>query len=75
MDGRIRILIVTDSPVLPSGLAETTRLIFSTLLDRHPDQYDLHQVGLCHCYAVTRPRWPIYRPWRRKGRAPSLACW
>ncbi len=67
MDWKIRILIVTDSPVLPTGLAETTRLIFSTLLDKYPEQYELHQVGICHCYAVTRPRWPIYPTMAVKG--------
>ncbi len=60
MSGKTRILIVTDSPVLPSGLAETTRLIFGGLLDRYPEAYELHQVGLFHCYAVTKPRWPVY---------------
>lgn len=56
----IRILIVTDSAVLPSGMAETTRLIFANLLRRYPGQYDLHQIGLFHCYAVTKPDWPIH---------------
>ncbi len=36
---RTRILVVTDSPILPSGLAETTRLIFGNLLKRYPEQY------------------------------------
>lgn len=67
MDTSTRILIVTDSAVLPSGLAETTRLIFSTLLDKYPEQYELHQVGLFHCYAVTQPRWPIYPTQAGKG--------
>jgi hypothetical protein len=64
---RTRILIVTDSPLLPSGLAETTRLIFSGLLDHYPDQYELHQIGICHCYAVTQPRWPVYPTIAVKG--------
>lgn len=68
MENKTRILIVTDSPVLPSGMAETTRLIFSTLLDRYPREYDLHQVGLFHCYAVTPPRWPIYPTIAARGR-------
>jgi glycosyltransferase involved in cell wall biosynthesis len=67
MENKTRILIVTDSPVLPSGMAETTRLIFSTLLDCHPDQYELHQVGLFHCYAVTQARWPIYPTQAARG--------
>jgi len=64
---KTRILIVTDSPVLPSGMAEATRLIFSTLLDKYPDRYELHQVGLFHCYAVAKPRWPIYPTMAGKG--------
>jgi glycosyltransferase involved in cell wall biosynthesis len=57
---RTRILIITDSAVLPTGLAETTRLIFGNLLALYPDQYDLHHIGLFHCYAVTETLWPIY---------------
>ncbi|MDA1278018.1 MAG: glycosyltransferase [Verrucomicrobia bacterium] len=55
-----KILIVTDSAALPSGMAETTRLIFEGLLDQFPHSYEIHQIGLFHCYAVTKPRWPIY---------------
>jgi glycosyltransferase involved in cell wall biosynthesis len=60
MPAKTRILIVTDSAALPSGLAETTRLIFGNLLDQYPGAYELHQIGLFHCYAVTTPRWPVY---------------
>ena len=67
MTAKTRILIVTDSPVLPSGMAETTRLNFSTILDRYPQKYELHQIGLFHCYAVTTPRWPIYPTMTAKG--------
>jgi glycosyltransferase involved in cell wall biosynthesis len=41
-------------------MAETTRLIFETLLAAYPDYYEVYQVGLFHCYAVTEPKWPIY---------------
>jgi glycosyltransferase involved in cell wall biosynthesis len=54
-----RILLVTDSAALPTGLAETTRLIFNSLLRAYPDAYELSQVGFFHCYAVTQPPWPI----------------
>jgi glycosyltransferase involved in cell wall biosynthesis len=60
MHKKIRILIVTDSPVLPTGQAETTRLIFGGLLERHPDEYEIHQIGLFQCYACTTPKWPVY---------------
>jgi len=58
----IKILIHTDSVLLPSGLAETTRAIFETLLDKYPGQYYLHQLGWFHHAAgrgVTTARWPI----------------
>ncbi len=60
IDGRVIILIVTDSVALPTGMAETTRLIFETLLYKYPNQYELHQIGLFHCYAATVPKWPIF---------------
>lgn len=53
---RIKILIVTDSPILPTGLAETTRLIFANLLALHPQDYEIRQLGLFQCYAVTKPQ-------------------
>src|SRR5438128_218404 len=57
---KLKILIVTDSAVLPSGMAETTRLIFGNLLARHRAEYDIQQIGLFHCYAVTEPQWTIH---------------
>lgn len=60
MKRKIRILIVTHSAVLPTGMAETTRLIFNTLLQKHPNCYEIHQLGLKHVHAVTTPNWPIY---------------
>ncbi len=41
-------------------MAETTRLIFSALIEKYPEEYEFHQIGLFHCYAVTEPLWPIY---------------
>lgn len=60
MNTKTKILIVTDSHILPTGLAETTRLLFGTLLELYPNDYDVCQIGLFHCYAVTEPKWPIY---------------
>lgn len=57
---KTRILIVTDSPVLPSGMAETTRLIFGALLRNYPSLYDVQQVGLFHYYAVTEVSWAVH---------------
>jgi glycosyltransferase involved in cell wall biosynthesis len=57
---RTKILIVGDSPILPTGMAEVIRLIFNALLDKYPDHYDVHQVGLWHSHAVATPRWPVH---------------
>jgi glycosyltransferase involved in cell wall biosynthesis len=57
---KTRILIVGASPILPTGMGEVIRLTFGALLDKYPDQYDLHQVGLFHSHAVATPRWPVY---------------
>ena len=57
---KTKILISTDSTVLHTGLAETTRLIFHTLLDKYPDQYEISQIGLFHSNPVVQPRWQIF---------------
>jgi glycosyltransferase involved in cell wall biosynthesis len=57
---RSKILIVTHSPVLPTGTAETMRSIFNTLLKLHPDDYELHQLGLGHVGGAGKTTWPIY---------------
>jgi glycosyltransferase involved in cell wall biosynthesis len=72
MPGPIKILIVTDSPVLPTGLAETTRLIFGNLLAKYPQEYDVHQLGLFQCYAVSKPQWPVYPTITIKNRQGKL---
>lgn len=72
MPSRKKILIVTDSPILPTGLAETTRLVFSNLQAKYPDQYELHQLGLFQCYAVTNPQWPVYPTMTVKDRQGKL---
>lgn len=72
MDGQTKILIVTDSPVLPTGMAEATRLIFGNLLATYPKQYELHQVGLFQCYAVTKPAWAVYPTMTCKDREGKL---
>ena len=60
MPSKTKILIVGDSPILPTGVAEVIRLIFGTLFDKYLDHYEIHQVGLWHSYAVATPRWPVY---------------
>jgi glycosyltransferase involved in cell wall biosynthesis len=72
MSTRTKILIVTDSPVLSTGLAETTRLIFGNLLAKYPEQYEVHQLGLFQCYAATTPQWPVYPTMIFKNREGKL---
>ena len=57
---KTKILIVSESPIAPTGMGEVVRLIFGTLLDRYPGHYDLHQVGLFHGCSVATPSWPVY---------------
>jgi glycosyltransferase involved in cell wall biosynthesis len=45
--------------VLPTSVAEITRLIFGHLIANHPEEFNLLQVGLFHSHAVTKPFWPI----------------
>jgi len=41
----IRILLVTDSPQLHTGLAETTRLVFNQLLTKYQGKYEIEQLA------------------------------
>jgi glycosyltransferase involved in cell wall biosynthesis len=59
LSARTKILIVSDSAVLPTARGETIRLIFKTLLSRFKDEYEIQQIGLNHTLAVTLPFWPI----------------
>jgi len=60
MARKTKILIIGSSPILPTGLGETTRLIFGGLLDHYANKYELHQIGLFNSIAVASPRWPVY---------------
>lgn len=58
---KIKILIVTDSAALQSGLATTTRNIFIPLLKAFPDKYEIHQLGFFHFMPKEQVPWPIYQ--------------
>lgn len=58
---KIKILIVTDSAALQSGLATTTRNIFIPLLRNNPDKYEIHQLGFFHFMPKEQVPWPIYQ--------------
>lgn len=57
---KVRLLLVTHSAVLPTGMAEVMRLTFGALLHRYPDAYTINQLGLNHVHAVVAPPWPIH---------------
>lgn len=57
---KTKILIVTDSAAMPTGMAEVTRLIFEGLMRFYPDQYEIEQLGLNHIYAVHEPKWKVH---------------
>jgi len=57
---KIKLLLVTDSAAIHTGLAETTRLVFRKLLEKHPDKYDIHQLGWYNIRAAESVPWPIY---------------
>jgi glycosyltransferase involved in cell wall biosynthesis len=76
---RLRILIITHSAVLPTGLAEVTRLVFDALLRKYPTRYEIEQIGLKHveAVAVAAPNWHIYptkAAVRKDGRQGFSKC-
>lgn len=44
----IKLLISTDSAIVHTGLAETTRLVFRKLLEKYPGKYHIEQLGWFH---------------------------
>jgi glycosyltransferase involved in cell wall biosynthesis len=55
----MKLLLVGHSAVLFTGSAELLRNIFIPLLKCYPRDYDILQIGLLHCSAVTRVPWKI----------------
>lgn len=56
----IRILLVTDSAKIHTGLAENCRLAFKDLVTQFPGKYDIHQLGWFHINPTEEVPWPIY---------------
>ena len=54
-----KILISTDSGNIHTGLAEMTRLLFTRLLKKYPDEYDIHQLGWFHANPSEPVSWKI----------------
>ncbi len=60
MESKTKILIVAGSPASPTGSAEMLRNIFEGLIKKHPDAYDLCQLGLTYPFGVAHPKWLVY---------------
>ncbi len=56
---KTKILIVTDSGALSSGLATTTRNIFIPLLQKFQNQFEIIQLGWFHAGGKEQVPWPI----------------
>lgn len=67
MDNKIKILILTDSAAISSGLATTTRNIFIPLLKMFPEKYEIHQLGFFHFQPKEQVPWPIYHTKLKQG--------
>jgi glycosyltransferase involved in cell wall biosynthesis len=57
---KTKILIVTDSARIHTGLAENARLVFSRLLELHPNEFEIHQHGWFNFNGVEDISWPIH---------------
>lgn len=44
----IKLLLSTDSAIVHTGLAETTRLVFRRMLEKFPGKYEIEQLGWFH---------------------------
>jgi glycosyltransferase involved in cell wall biosynthesis len=65
----IKLLLSTDSPVIHTGLAETTRLIFNRLLSKFPGKYTIEQIGWYHYPTPNEnPPWPIHATKSENGK-------
>lgn len=54
-----RLLLVTDSAVASTGMAECTRLVFKALLSQYPGTYEVVQLGINQTHAICHTPWPI----------------
>src|SRR3569623_377693 len=68
-----KIVVLAESAVLPTGVAELIRLTLGALIQDRNRRYDIHQVGLFHSFAVTEPPWPIY-PTRGRAQHGGPVC-
>ena len=57
---KTKILIVTDSAKIHTGLAENARLVFTKLLEKHPKEFEIIQHGWFNFNGVEEVPWPVY---------------
>lgn len=74
MEPKTKILIVAESPALPTGSAEMVRSIFEGLTKEHPEAYELTQICLADSFAVTYPKWPVHSITMAKEKNGDFQC-
>jgi glycosyltransferase involved in cell wall biosynthesis len=74
MEPKTRILVVAESPALPTGSAEMVRSIFEALTKKYPGAYELCQIGLAHSFAVTYPKWLVHPIMAAKETNSDFQC-
>lgn len=57
---KIKILTVTDSPRIHTGLGENCRLMFKDLLARYPDKYEVESLGWFNFSNSEPISWPVH---------------
>ena len=57
---KTKILLVTDSGKIHTGLAENVRLVFKNILEQYPDKYEICQHGWFNFNGVEEVPWPIH---------------
>jgi glycosyltransferase involved in cell wall biosynthesis len=69
MSKPIKLLLSTDSPVIHTGLAETTRLVFNRLLQKFPGKYAIEQIGWYHYPEQGQQSpWPVHATAKKDGK-------
>lgn len=56
----IKILLVTDSAQIHTGLGENCRLVFKDLVARFPGKYEIHQLGWFHINPTEQVPWTVH---------------
>jgi len=57
---KTKILILTDSPKIHTGLGGNCREVFKTLLAKYPDKYEIQQLGWFNFGGQENVPWPVH---------------